>query len=56
MTALLRFENVALRRGGRLLFENLDLDLAPGEALQVAGPNGTREIAFADFPAIVGNA
>ena len=41
MTALLRFEDVALRRGGRLLFENLDLELAPGEALQVAGPNGT---------------
>lgn len=41
MTALLRFENVALRRGGRLLFENLDFELAPGEALQVAGPNGT---------------
>lgn len=41
MTALLRFQDVALRRGGRLLFENLDLELAPGEALQVAGPNGT---------------
>jgi len=41
MTALLRFEDVALRRGGRMLFENLDLELAPGEALQVAGPNGT---------------
>jgi heme exporter protein A len=41
VTALLRFEAVALRRGGRLLFENLDLGLGPGEALRVAGPNGS---------------
>ena len=41
MTALLRFEEVACRRGGRLLFERLDLELGPGEALQVAGPNGS---------------
>ena len=41
MTALLRFEGVALRRGGRLLFEDLDLALGAGEALQVAGPNGS---------------
>ena len=39
--SLLRFENVALRRGGRLLFEALNLSLAPGEALHVAGPNGS---------------
>ena len=41
MTALLRFEQVTLRRGGRLLFEGLAFALAPGEALHVAGPNGT---------------
>ena len=41
MKPLLRFEKVALRRGGRLLFESLDLVLGPGEALQVAGPNGS---------------
>ena len=41
MTALLRFEDVALRRGGRLLFEGMNLELAPGEALQVSGPNGS---------------
>ena len=41
MTQLLRFEDVALRRGGRLLFEGLDLALAPGEALLVRGPNGS---------------
>ena len=41
MTALLRLDNVALRRGGRLLFEGLSFALEPGEALHVAGPNGT---------------
>jgi heme exporter protein A len=41
VTAPLRFEQVALRRGGRLLFEDLDLTLGIGEALQVAGPNGS---------------
>ena len=41
MTPLLRFDGVALRRGGRLLFEDLDLALGPGEALQVTGPNGS---------------
>jgi heme exporter protein A len=41
VTALLRFEGVALRRGGRLLFEGLDLELGPGEAQQVSGPNGS---------------
>ncbi|MGH6659201.1 MAG: heme ABC exporter ATP-binding protein CcmA [Sphingomicrobium sp.] len=41
MTALLRLEGVALARGGRLLFEGLDLALEPGGALQVGGPNGS---------------
>jgi heme exporter protein A len=41
VTALLRFDDVTLRRGGRLLFEGLDLELEAGEALQVAGPNGS---------------
>ena len=41
MSALLRFEGVTLRRGGRLLFENLGLLLRPGERLQVTGPNGS---------------
>lgn len=41
MTALLRFEGVALRRGGRLLFEGISFDLKPGERLQVTGPNGS---------------
>lgn len=41
MTSLLRFEGVTLSRGGRRLFENLDLALEPGEALHVAGANGS---------------
>jgi len=41
VTPLLRLEQVALRRGGRLLFERLDLALEPGDALQVTGPNGS---------------
>ena len=41
MKPLLRFEGVTLRRGGRLLFEQFDLALGPGEALQVTGPNGS---------------
>ena len=41
MTALLRFEDVSLRRGGRLLFEHLSFEVGPGERLQVAGPNGS---------------
>ena len=41
MKPLLRFESVALRRGGRQLFQDLDLALGPGEALQVRGPNGS---------------
>jgi len=32
---------VTLRRGGRTLFEGLDLTLGPGEALHVTGPNGS---------------
>jgi heme exporter protein A len=38
---LLRFQDVTLRRGGRLLFEGLNLELGPGEVLQVTGPNGS---------------
>lgn len=41
MSSFLRFQGVALRRGGRLLFEDLDLALGPGERLQVTGPNGS---------------
>ena len=40
MTPVLRFDGVSLRRGGRLLFEGVELSIGPGDALQVAGPNG----------------
>lgn len=41
MTGLLRFEGTALSRGGRLLFQDLNLSLGAGEALQITGPNGS---------------
>lgn len=41
MRPLLTFGRVTCRRGGRLLFEDLDLQLGPGEALHLAGPNGS---------------
>ena len=41
MKPLLRFEGVTCRRGGRLLFEGVDLVIGPGEALHVRGPNGS---------------
>jgi heme exporter protein A len=40
VTALLRLERAACVRGGRLLFEELDLALEPGGAALVTGPNG----------------
>ena len=41
MKPLLMFEALTLRRGGRLLFEGLDLKIGPGEGLHVTGPNGS---------------
>jgi heme exporter protein A len=38
--SLLALEGAACVRGGRLLFEGLDLRLEPGEAALVTGPNG----------------
>lgn len=40
MRELLRLDGVTGRRGGRTLFEGLDLALAPGGAAAVTGPNG----------------
>jgi heme exporter protein A len=37
---LLMLEDIACARGGRLLFEHLNLQLRPGEAAVVKGPNG----------------
>lgn len=41
MSALLEGRGLTLVRGGRLLFEGLDVSLAPGEGLQLTGPNGS---------------
>ena len=38
---LLHAEGLALVRGGRLLFEGLELQLDGGEALHITGPNGS---------------
>jgi len=40
MSALLSLEGLTCCRGGRLLFEGLDLELGAGEAALVTGPNG----------------
>jgi heme exporter protein A len=40
VTALLQGEGLALVRGGRLLFEGLDIQLGAGDALHLTGPNG----------------
>ncbi len=37
---LLAIKQATLARGGRVLFEALDLALAPGEAALITGPNG----------------
>ena len=37
----LKATELACRRGDRILFADLSLALGPGEALRVAGPNGT---------------
>ncbi|MXO74601.1 heme ABC exporter ATP-binding protein CcmA [Altererythrobacter aerius] len=41
MQPRLAVQNLACRRGDRLLFAGLSFALAPGEAMQIAGPNGT---------------
>ena len=41
MSPLLKGESLALVRGGRLLFEGLDIKLEAGEALHVIGANGS---------------
>ena len=40
MSEILKAEGLALIRAGRLLFDGLDLHLAPGDAIHVVGPNG----------------
>jgi heme exporter protein A len=38
---MLRISGASVRRGGRVLFEGLDLSLAAGEACALTGPNGS---------------
>jgi zinc/manganese transport system ATP-binding protein len=38
---LIRLRNATMRYGDRLLFEDLDLDVDPGEFIAVLGPNGS---------------
>ncbi len=40
MSAVLELRKLALVRGGRLLFEGVDLTLSPGGAAVITGPNG----------------
>ncbi len=40
MSALLELKDIALIRGGRLLFEGVSLALDPGGAAVISGPNG----------------
>lgn len=40
MSELLRLDRVTAFRGGRILFEGMDLALGPGDAAVVTGPNG----------------
>jgi len=39
--AMLEARGLALERGGRCLFENLEFDLEPGDTLLLTGPNGS---------------
>lgn len=41
MSRLLQGDRLALVRGGRLLFEDLDIKLDAGDALHITGPNGS---------------
>ena len=38
--SLLTLDRVALDRGGRLLFDQLDLAIEPGDGVRLVGPNG----------------
>ena len=41
MSRLLRGEGLALIRGGRMLFDGLDIELDAGDGMHLTGPNGS---------------
>lgn len=40
MTATLKLDQLAVRRGGRLILTGINLEVGPGEAVRLAGANG----------------
>ena len=46
MIARLVVERLAVRRGERLLFTDLSLEMAPGEAVALTGANGAGKTSF----------
>jgi cobalt/nickel transport system ATP-binding protein len=45
---IIKVKNFAVRRGGRIIFKNLNLTLFEGEKLILAGPNGVGKTSFAE--------
>ncbi len=54
--AAVALRGATLRYGRRVIWEHLDLDIAPGECLAILGPNGTGEDHAAEGAARPGSA
>lgn len=48
-TPVLQGRSLAIRRGGRMLFENLDITVAQGEILGISGPSGCGKSTLGDI-------